>query len=400
MKTDLRGNVLPTVVAVTAVMLTAMLGLIVLWSQETALFARRERIRQARADAESVCTLYRLHPDDEALRAAEGYVLYDSLPRSRVFLRREPWGLYELVYVCTADSCVRICRLMGAGHDPQEVLCLADGDAAATLAGKTVLQGLCRLPHNGLQYGRVGADFYRGAPVPHTAVLRSERGLPQPPSGLTHRIDSILLASQEASDKELIPDSLDVSFTAPTSLFRCGAEPLGGRTLRGRIVLRADTLRIDSVCRMEHVIVFACKIVVAPGCRIGAQLFARDTVIVGAGAVLEYPSGIYAGRYAELCDGAEVNGYAIVCDTLRRKIPRPSYRQARTARLRGLLWVGGRAQVQGIVAGRALLREAVYFSPQGYYTGMLYDATFLKNPVTAQPLWLHSVRRKEAACVR
>lgn len=58
------------------------------------------------------------------------------------------------------------------------------------------------------------------------------------------------------------------------------------------------------------------------------------------------------------------------------------------------------AQVQGVVSGCAVLQQAVYFSPQGYYKDMLYDVTLLENPVTAQPLWLPAVRRKEAACVR
>ena len=115
--------------------------------------------------------------------------------------------------------------------------------------------------------------------------------------------------------------------------------------------------------------------------------------------MLEYPSGIYAQQYAEVGDRAEVNGYAVVCDTVRRKKITANYRQSRTARLRGLVWVNGVAQVQGIVAGRAFLRQSVYFSPQGYYKDMLYDVTLLKNPVTAQPLWLAAARRKEAACV-
>ena len=50
----------------------------------------------------------------------------------------------------------------------------------------------------------------------------------------------------------------------------------------------------------------------------------------------------------------------------------------------------------------AELRQAVYFSPQGYYKDMLYDVTLLENSATAQPLWhggAEAVRRKEAVCV-
>ena len=88
--TYLEGAVLPTVVAAALVMLTATLGLLALWEQETLLFTRTQRLRQARADVESAALLYRLHPDERALTAAGGYLLYDSLPQSRIFVRREP----------------------------------------------------------------------------------------------------------------------------------------------------------------------------------------------------------------------------------------------------------------------------------------------------------------------
>ena len=106
--TYLEGAVLPTVVVAALVMLTATLGLLALWEQETLLFTRTQRLRQARADVESAALLYRLHPDERALTAAGGYLLYDSLPPSRIFVRREPWGLYELLHITTADSLVAL----------------------------------------------------------------------------------------------------------------------------------------------------------------------------------------------------------------------------------------------------------------------------------------------------
>ena len=184
------------------------------------------------------------------------------------------------------------------------------------------------------------------------------------------------------------------------AVFSLGNAEIGDCSLRGRVVLYGDELRIDSACRLENVLVCARKITVGSGARIAAQLFARDTVVVEPCAVLEYPSGIYAGRYAELGDRATADGYVIVRDTVRHKKMAASYRQSRTARLRGLLWIDGVAQVQGIVSGRVILRQAAYFSPQGYYKDLLYDFTLLENPVTAQPLWLPAVRRKETACVR
>ena len=43
----LRGNVLPTVVVVSVLLLTALLGLVMLWEQESLLYARNLRLAQA-----------------------------------------------------------------------------------------------------------------------------------------------------------------------------------------------------------------------------------------------------------------------------------------------------------------------------------------------------------------
>ncbi len=394
--TYLRGNVLPTVVVVSVLLLTALLGLVMLWEQESLLFARSLRLRQARADVESAYALYHLHPGLEALTASEGCLLYDSLPRSRVFMQAEPWGLYEAVRVLTADSLLRVCRLFGAEPDTGNTLFYADRRSAVALAGQTVLQGALRMPQNGIVYGRVGSDFYRGLQIPRTAIMRADARLPQPGPETARRIARLFSVPDAPA---ALPDSLSVFFRQDSAaVFRLGNAEIGDCSLRGRIVLYGDELRIDSTCRMEHLLVVARKITVGSGARIAAQLFARDTVLVEARAVLEYPSGIYAGMYAEIGDRTSVNGYAIVRDTVVRKKVSANYRQSRTARLRGLLWVDGVAQMQGVVSGCAVLRQAVYFSPQGYYKDMLYDVTLLENPVTAQPLWLPVVRRKEAAC--
>ena len=398
MKPYLRGAVLPTVVVITLVMLTAILGLLALWEQEQHLFARAQRLRQARADVESAMTLYRLHPDDEPLMDSGGYRLYDSLPRSRVFVRREAWGLYELLHVAATDSLATTCRIVGLASEPRATLRYANNRAAVTLAGNTLLQGVLRLPQRGLVYGRMGADFYRGAPVPREAVKTSAPGLPAPEPEALRRIERLLAASGSRK----VPDSLGVSFRDSMVVLQLGTAELGGCTLRGRILLAGDEVRIDSTCRMEQLLVAARKITVGRGTRISAQLFARDTLVVEPRAALEYPSGVWSGRYAELSDRATVDGYVVVRDTAMHRKTTAAYRQARTARVRGMLFVDGIAQVQGIVAGQMLLKQAVYFSPQGYYKDMLYDVALLENAATAQPLWLAgsaSQRRKEVVCV-
>lgn len=239
--TYLEGAVLPTVVVAALVMLTATLGLLALWEQETLLFTRTQRLRQARADVESAALLYRLHPDERALTAAGGYLLYDSLPQSRIFVRREPWGLYELLHITTADSLVASSRIVGAEPDPARTLFYADDRTAVTLAGDTRLHGTLRLPQNGLTYGRVGAEFYRGEEVPRTAIRRLGSDASRTfgcRRGTDRRTLRFRTASLPAAGD--LPDSLGISFRDPTVALRLGTAEIGGCTLRGRIVLAAD----------------------------------------------------------------------------------------------------------------------------------------------------------------
>ena len=226
--TYLEGAVLPTVVVAALVMLTATLGLLALWEQETLLFTRTQRLRQARADVESAALLYRLHPDERALTAAGGYLLYDSLPQSRIFVRREPWGLYELLHITTADSLVASSRIVGAEPDPARTLFYADDRTAVTLAGDTRLHGTLRLPQNGLTYGRVGAEFYRGEEVPRTAIRSSAAMLPAPSAAVAARIGALFAFAQQLPAAGDLPDSLGISFRDPARPRSAAARCAGG----------------------------------------------------------------------------------------------------------------------------------------------------------------------------
>ena len=395
----LTGSVLPTVIVVTILLLLGMLSLFALWEHETSLIARNYRFNQASADVESAYTLYRLYPNDSALTASNGYLLYDSLPQSRVFICVRPWGLYDAVYIHTSDSLLHACRLLGAKPNAQNTLFYANNQSAVALAGQTILQGILYLPQNGLIYSRVNTKFFNDKKILQTAIRLSTNNIPPPHADALLRLEK-LFARREHTPYVLLPDSLFHPFKQESDVYvQVEKKELTNCYLYGSIILYADELHIDSTCHIEHALVCARKITVGGGARITAQLFAEDTVVVEPRAILEYPSGIYAHQYVKVEENSEVNGYVIIRDTVPRKKVSANYMQSRSAHVRGLVYVDGIAQVQGIVSGYTVLRQAVYFSPQGYYKDMLYDATLLENPITAQPFWLVSGRRKEVVCL-
>ena len=202
------------------------------------------------------------------------------------------------------------------------------------------------------------------------------------------------------------PDSLSVGFgEAEPRMLDAGSLGPGTR-VEGMAVLLGEEVSIDSTCHLRDVLVVGRTIRVEDGFCGTVQLFASDTVLIGRRVTLGYPSGVFVARenpdrYIEIGPDSRVEGYAIVDGEGRPDVKRANYRQDRTAVLRGLLWVDGAAQVQGIVSGCMAANRLVYYSPEGYYEDMLYDLTLLENPAAAYPLWAAAAyRRKEAGWVR
>ncbi len=385
----LRASVLPIVMAISIVLLISLLGFMSLWEQERLHFIRTQRILQAQANVRSAVALYCRYPNSKQLLSADGYLLCDTMPASRVFLRRTSWGLYELLHVATEDSLGRACILMGCEPVASRTLYYADNRMSVILSGRTELHGTLYLPRYGVAYGRMETAFYQGADIPRTCIRQSRAELPEMGNSIESRIDSLFVYAGvlQAPDH---PVDLSKSFLGEAHVVTCINETdIANCLMRGHIVFRGDELRIDSTSKIEHLLVVARKIVVDSGARITAQLFARDTVIMEARSRLEYPSGIWSEGYVELKDQAKVNGYVVVKnkdEELLRSSSRVCYYQARTARVRGLLRVEGFAQVQGIISGYAVLQQANYCSPRGYYKNMLYDCTLLENPITVMPV--------------
>ncbi len=405
----LRAGVLSTVVVVSALMLLLLAGVLWLWDADFLLFSRTNYMRIQLANIESAFTLYRNDPGImDRLDADSTFVLYDSLPGSRVKIACKPWGLYEQVGVTTADGRVHSVRLMAAAQPGKNggTFWYKDNSGALTLSGNTNLQSKAFLPKNGVIYGQMQSVFFSGEKLDPADVAKSEKELVQPLTGVREIIHTLL----DSQGDKAATDSLRVDFynTSP-AVIDLGSGTLAGCYYAGNIILLGDKLHIDPSCRLQNIIVSARSVSVADGFKGRMQVFATDTVIVGAGAELAYPSGVYAGRYAEMGDSCRVNGYLIVdlegnpgiADTpFKADIKKPNLRKARTSRLRGLLWTDGIAMLQGIVTGAAILGESVYYSPQGYYRHMLYDASVLECPAVGYPLWLDAPkRRKEAVWV-
>ncbi len=397
------GAVLPTVMVVSVLLLLAVMAVVSLWEADFLFFSKQRYDAAQRANIESGFTLYGEYPEEviSRLDADSTLLLYDSVANSRIRIGRKKWGLYEVVTIGGYDANHHSSKIMGKRSPYREDVTFyyRNNNSALTLTGKTHLKGHVRMPRSGVVYGQMGSVFFSGERIGQGMTKESENELPAPDTKAVKAVEELQSLVKKSPDR-LAEDSLRHTFYAGEPLLFSVGEPLEYLSLSGNIVLTGESIEIGASCRLADVIVVAEKIRIKKGFRGSLQAFASDSLNVEDNVALEYPSGLWSSKYIGIGDGSEVNGYAVVALEDEPKARNANYRQSRLSTVRGLVYVSGVAQFQGIVSGAVFLDKAVYYSPRGYYENMISDATVLENPETAWPLWLDGPPgRKEAKWV-
>lgn len=391
------ANVLPTAITVAMLMALAVLAVLSVWEMEGFMFARTTFRKARRADIESAFNLYMSHSEIIGEDGHAGMQLYDSLSASSVTLEKRSWGLYEVVAAYSPAARMSQTRMLGsAGSAPGGMaFYYPDAGNSLTLTGRSNVKGRISLPRSGIIYGQMKSVFFEGERIDPGNIKTSAAELPEPDPVAVGELESLfemLGYDYPAPDS----DSIAVRFYGEETAIHTSWERLSDCSMSGNVILLANRLNIEASTSLNDIIVVCRSATIEEGFTGSVQIFASDSVTVCRNAVLQYPSGIYSGKYTELQDSTVVNGYVIVVPEEKTDIMKPHYRQSRLAKVRGLLYVDGFAQLQGIVTGTAYLHKAVYYSPQGYYKDMLYDVSILPNAGMALPFWLNgSDKRKE-----
>ncbi len=384
-------------------MLLTVMSLASLWESDFLFFSKHRYDAMQRAHIESGFTLYGEYPEKVMQRLDEdsSLLLYESVAHSSIRIKRRPWGLYEIVTIYGYDGAIHSSKILGRRSAYKEDIAFfyRNNNTALALTGKTRLKGLVRVPRNGIVYGQLGSVFFDGEKMGSAMMKESDRELPGPEkeaAAVVRKLQELLLREQS----NLPGDSLRCSFReSEPEIFSVNGR-LEYLDLSGNIILTGHDIEIDSSCRFNDIIAVGKKIRISKGFIGSLQAFAADSIYIEENVRLDYPSGLYSEKYIGIGDGSKVNGYAIVNMKDELNVRNVNYEQSRLATVRGLVYISGIAQFQGIVSGAVFLNKAVYYSPRGYYENMICDATVLENSEMAAPLWLPGPQeRKEAKWV-
>ncbi len=381
----LKAGILSTVLVMTVLMLLMVMAVIALWGADFLLFSRANYLRVQRANIGSTFTLYCNYPEQDSV-----VLLYDSVPGAQMKLRRRPWGLYEVLTVESKDGRVWRAGVLGrrSAMNDGGILWYRNNHGAVTMAGESRIGGRGHPPAK--TYGQMQTAFFKGEKLPPENIRASTDTLPGPTAEAARIIGELF----KLQAMDAMPDSL-------ASSFRGGGQVVveAGDTgyLAGAVSVVGKYVEIEAGARLHDIIVVADNITVEDGFIGSVQLFARDSVTVGKNVIMELPSGIYSGKYAELGENSEIDGYMIVDYKGEEDIMKPNCRKTSSSKLRGLFYCSGVAELQGEIAGCAVMYKSVYYSKRGYYSDFLYDITIEENPEAVYPFWLNTPQERRVA---
>lgn len=391
---DFSASVLATVLVVCTLLLLGVLMVIELWNFDLVRYNLYHQGEQARANVESGFLLYsrdstlpyRWEEDSTVL-------LFGQREESRVRYSRQRWGMYEVVEVRNGRH--GSVRLLGKKAESpwQATLYVPENDRAFSLTGRTFVEGDVYLPRNGISYTQLRSEFFKGKALDKKQIKTSADQFPPLDEESLDVVNGLL---DYTGEREWLENGTVLlrGFRDPVVQVEVG-EYLSGVRVSGPVILYASSmLFVEEDNSLENVIIVGDKVEFADGFSGCVQVFARDTILLGNQVCLKAGSGLYVRQEEEkglirLGDNCEINGYVIagaqVGDGERKQV---LYYQSESSRVRGLLYVDGIAEVHGFVTGSLYARECYYFAPEGYYSGILYNAVLPGNPGIAYPLWM------------
>lgn len=361
-----------------------------MWDVDTFLTSRNQYKARQMANIGSLFTIYQNYPDV----VDSTYRLYEDDERSKLKIEHHLWGLYEVVTITTNDNLVSQTRMLGAirASDIDCTFYCCDDNSPLTLMGNTNFEGELYLPKQGLVYGQIGSQFFSGEPVELHSVGYSESSLPTPDYQSIESIDNLMALIGE----DYFESNIEVKFNRTDSrIVNLKGATLNNCSFIGNVVVVGQNIELDSTSTLQNAIIVANKIEVGSNFKGCAQLFARDSIIIHKGVELNYPSGIFSRNYICIEDNSEVNGYVIVHSKESANIQKPNYMQSRLATIRGMIYVKGVANLQGLVSGAVYVGQPVYRSHTGYYKHTICDASILDNQFIAYPLWIATHSKRE-----
>lgn len=207
------------------------------------------------------------------------------------------WGSYGLLKVNSGNSSsfdFEKVGLMGFQLDPENepVLYLQDKNMPLVLAGKSKLEGQLFIPGAYIKLGSINGEYFIGSKPDLSRIDKSELVLPELNPDWLRYLDSIFHSFPLAKDNHLQKVEMSNSFYKDRFWKFYDTEISLDEELTGNIIIKSSKLiRLESVAKLEDVLLIAPKVIVRSGFRGNIHIIAEE-VGLEDNSFLKYPSSI------------------------------------------------------------------------------------------------------------
>jgi hypothetical protein len=232
-----------------------------------------------------------------------------------VLVSKAQWGLYELGKVTAwinGDTLTKSFLIATTPDDSAKVLFLADEDRPMSISGASLIKGTAYLPKAGIKAAYVNGSSYHEQKLVHGPTKNSYRDLPA-----------------------LLP----AKFKSLRKVIRVGQSEVAGM-----IFLRDSVIIIPSDFKGRNALLVAKSIKIPDNFSGQLQAIATDSIIIGNGVKLSYPSALVIMKddtagfqtHIKLGSNCKISGQVI------------SYEQTRSQRM-PLISIGEHSVIEGEV---------------------------------------------------
>ena len=301
-----------------------------------------------------------------------------------VWLHQRPWGVYQvgIVRARTGNKSRQKVALFGRKPDQtgQSALYLADEQRPLSIAGRTQLIGRCYLPKAGVKSAYINRIGYQGEQLVKGSTQESQGSLPKlSPDAVAHLRRLLTVKAENYLSLDQLGDSLVYSFeAAPTYYHSPGPITVSG-LLRGNIIVASDrAVTITSQADVEDIIVVAPQITIAPDFEGRLQAIATDTLVVGRGCQLRYPSALVlfasSGGAVLIDEASQVAGTVVLTGTAT-DYHRRLLSLEKEASVTGMVYSDGLVELKGSIYGHLSCRKFMLRTASTLYENHILDGT-------------------------
>lgn len=206
------------------------------------------------------------------------------------------WGLLELRKVVSIKGAFQFEKVAFLGNSEKErhALYLKDNKRPLVLAGNTKISGTAYLPEQGVKMGNIYGNSYYASQLIFGEERQSNSKLPKLSPEIKKQFDALTGINfyPQGEQLELIKGTeVKNSFKEPTKLVQGHSLVLEDITLKGNILIWANRrIEVRPSAKLHDVLLIAPEIKIANWTKGNFQAFASESILVGKGVEMNYPS--------------------------------------------------------------------------------------------------------------